>query len=177
MPDGFDHPDLASVGAAMRSAWRVEEEQATRDALERWRRSRTIVDWFVERMNAGDVVAVTCGAQRFTGTVDEVGADLAALRTPHGRIDVHLGAATAMLFEVAEHATAGGRRASMRRTFRDLVIAREDAHTVTIGTSFSPAGIESRVLAARDFVTIVTKDDAQIVVPFADVAWIALHAD
>jgi hypothetical protein len=175
MPGEFDHPDLARVGATMRSEWRDDTEQATRDALERWRRSRTIVDWFVERMNTGDVVAVTCGPQRFTGTVEEVGPDLAALRTTFGRIDVHLAATAAMQFEIVAHATAGGRRASMHRAFRDLVIAREDADVVTVGTSTAPAGLEGRVLAARDFVRVVTAD-RELVVRTADVSWIALHA-
>jgi hypothetical protein len=177
MPEGFEHPDLARVGASMRSEWRAEEEQATRDALERWRRSRTIVDWFVERMNAGDVIAVTCSSQRFTGTVEEVGADAAGLRTPFARVDVHLGATTPMQVDVVERATSGGRRASLRRSFRDIVIARETVDAVTVGTTLSPEGLDGRVTAARDFVTLVTKDGAEVVVPMSDVTWIAVHAD
>ena len=175
MPEGFDHPDLARVGASMRSEWRAEEEQATRDALERWRRSRTIVDWFVERMNAGDVIAVTCGTQRFTGTVEEVGPDLVGVRAAFARIDVHLASTAPMQFALVERATEGGRRASMRRTFRELVIAREEAGAVTVGTSLSPAGLVGRVRAARDFVTIVASDGREVVVPMDDVTWIGLH--
>jgi hypothetical protein len=175
MPEGFDHPDLAHVGASMRSEWRAEEEQATRDALERWRRSRTIVDWFVERMNAGDVIAVTCGPKRFTGTVEEVGPDLVGLRAAFARVDVHLASTAPMQFELVERVTEGGRRASMRRTFRELVIGREEPDAVTVGTSLSPDGLVGQVRAARDFVTIVSKDGGEVVVPLDDVTWIALH--
>lgn len=177
MPERFEHPDLARVTASLRSEWRAEEEQATRDALERWRRSRTAVDWFVERMNAGDTVAVTCAAQRFTGIVEEVGPDAIGVRTPFARVDVHVGSTAAMQFELVEHASAGGRRASLRRTFRDVLIARECSDTVTVGTTLSPAGLQGRVAAGRDFVTIVAAEGCEIVVPIKDVAWVVLHAD
>jgi hypothetical protein len=170
----FEHPDLAPLGAAMRSEWRAEEEAATRDAAEQWRRSRSLADWLVERMHAGDIVAVSVGPQRFTGTIEEVGPDLVALRCTFGRVDVHTADATPLAVQVVEHATAGGRRASSRRRFRDVVVAREAAGLVRVGSATMPDGIEGAVRASRDFVTVVRHGGGEVAVPFASVWWTAL---
>ena len=71
-------PDLGGVAGEMRSAWRAEQEDATADAATAWRHGRTLADWLTERMHAGDRVAVTLAERRFTGLVNEVGADLIA---------------------------------------------------------------------------------------------------
>jgi hypothetical protein len=175
MPDGLDHPDLTRVGASVRSEWRAEEQAATRDAMERWRRARTLVDWLVERMHAGDTIAAAIGPQTFTGAVDEVGRDTLGLRTSFARVDVHLGAVGPLDLALVEHATAGGHRASLRRSFRDIVIAREHEATVTIGTMSAPEGIDGRVACAGDFVTITAGDGAELVVPMDRVLWLALR--
>jgi hypothetical protein len=175
MPDGFDHPDLARVDASVRAEWRAEEEAATSDAMERWRRARTLVDWLVERMHVGDSIAATIGPQSFTGTVDEVGRDTFGLRTPFARVDVHLGAVGPLDLALVEHATAGGHRASLQRSFRDILIAREHEATVTIGTASTPDGIDGRVACAGDFVTIMAGDGAELVVPMDRVLWVALR--
>jgi hypothetical protein len=177
MPDGLDHPDLARVGASMRAEWHADADVATREAEEQWRRSRTIVDWLLERMHAGDTIAASCAGQRFTGRVDEVGPDVVGMRTAFARIDVHLapGSVGAAQFELVERASSGGWRSSTRRTFRDVVIAREQADQVTVGTLDAPAGIDCRLFAGRDFATLVLPDGGELAVPFAAMSWIALH--
>src|SRR5437763_13568174 len=85
MTDGLDHPDLAGVGADMRAEWRDEQEAATEDAAAQWRHSRTLADWLTQRTHAGDRIAISVGAQRFAGLVEEVSDDLIGLRARVGR--------------------------------------------------------------------------------------------
>src|SRR5712691_7458254 len=86
------HPDLTSLGAKMRSEWAAEQYDAAADAREQFERQRSLRDWLVAAMHAGDRLAITVVEQRFAGTVDEVGADLIGLRADFGRVDVHLAA-------------------------------------------------------------------------------------
>ena len=74
------HPDLAGVGAAMRSTWAAEQHDASADAEEQWQHRQSFRDWLIDAMHTGDRIAVTVVEQRFTGTVDEVGDDILGLR-------------------------------------------------------------------------------------------------
>ena len=66
LDDGDD--DLASAGA-LRAAWRAEEAEWSRAALERWQHEQTLVDVLRECMHRGDTVAVRFAAHTFTGVV------------------------------------------------------------------------------------------------------------
>ena len=62
--DLSQHPDLAATSAAMRAAWREEQEAATRDAAEDWHHRQTLVDRLRAHMHRGDGVTVTVLGRR-----------------------------------------------------------------------------------------------------------------
>jgi hypothetical protein len=171
--DPEQHPDLARVAGEMRAEWRAEQDAAAADAAAHWRHMRTLTDWLRDRMHAGDVVAATVRERRFVGHVDEVGADLVAMRSSFGRVEIHLDAALPVAFELVEHATRGGTRSSRRRAFRDALVARDAESDVTVATALHPSGIHGTLLVGRDFVIVVTASGVDTVVPIAQVAWVA----
>ena len=101
-----------------------EQNEATADAAEQFRRNQSLRDWLTAAMHAGDRIAVTIVDQRFTGTVEEVGDDLLALRAMFGRVDIHLAAGIPLQIELEDHPTSGGQRG---RT--DVRVRRGDRHT------------------------------------------------
>jgi hypothetical protein len=167
------HPDLARVAGEMRAEWRAEQDAAAADAAEHWRHRRTLTDWLCERMHAGDVVGAIVAEQRFVGRVEEVGDDLLALRGSFGRVEIHLDTAIPIAFELVEHATRGGMRSPLRRTFRDALVARDAQPDVIVGTTLHASGIRGRLLVGRDFVTVAEASGVDIAVPIAQVAWVA----
>jgi hypothetical protein len=167
-----DHPDLTGVAGMMRAEWRAEQEIATADAAAQWRHHRSLTDWLCERMHAGDRIAVTVVEQSFTGLVDEVGDDLLALRCAFGRVEIHVCAGIQISFELVEHATQGGTRATIRRGFRDALLARDTQPGVRVGTLQQPEGIVGTLLVSRDFVAVVTRAGEETLVPIAQIAWV-----
>jgi sarcosine oxidase delta subunit len=167
-----DHPDLTGVAGEMRAAWRAEQEAATADAAEQWRHGRGLADWLCERMHAGDQIAVTVAVQSFAGLVEEVGDDLLGLRCVFGRVEIHVGAGIAISFELVEHATRGGTRATSRRAFRDALLARDAQAGVRVGTLQQPEGIDGTLRVSRDFVAVVTRAGTETLVPIDQVAWV-----
>jgi len=71
----FDDVDLPAAGA-LRAAWRAEEAEWSRAALERWEHDRTLADVLRDCMHRGDTVAVDVDAQVFAGAVASVGVDM-----------------------------------------------------------------------------------------------------
>jgi hypothetical protein len=173
--DPVQHPDLARLAGEMRAAWRAEQEAAAADAAEHWRHTRTLTDWLCDRMHAGDVIGALVSGQRFVGRVEEVGADLLALRGAVGRVEIHLDTGIPVAFELVEHATSGGMRSPRRRTFRDALVARDTQRDVVVGTTLQRSGIRGTLLVGRDFVTVAATsiDTIETVVPIAQVAWVA----
>lgn len=167
-----DHSDLVPLGAAMRAEWQAETEAAIVDATERRRHEQTLVDWLTDHMHAGDWVAATCGSTRFEGEVEEVSPDLVALRTRLGRVDLHLVPGAPVVFHVADHRTAGGRRAPTSRSFRDALLARDGRDDLTIGTTFDADGVNGRLLVSADFVTVVARLGGETVIPLDHVIWV-----
>ena len=112
------HPDLAGVGAAMRSD--VGGRATRRDRPTRrssGSAARRFRDWLTDAMHAGDRLAVTIVDQRFTGTVDEVGDDLLGLRAIFGRVDLHLLPGIPLHIELVDHPTSGGHRGKTDGSF------------------------------------------------------------
>ena len=169
-----DHPDLTGVAGEMRAEWRAEQDAAAADAAAQWRHGRSLTEWLRDRMHAGDRIAVMVTAQPFVGIVEEVGADLLALRCAFGRVEIHVGAGIPISFEIVEHAKEGGTRGALRREFRDALLARDAQAGVSVGTRQHPDGIEGTLLVGRDFVTIVTRAGTETVVPIAHVAWVTV---
>jgi hypothetical protein len=170
---GIPEPQgLAGVGAEMRAEWRAEQEAATADAAEQWRRSRTLSDWLDERMHAGDRIAVVVGDHRFTGLVEETGDDLIAVRGIFGRVDVHVTPGIPLSIEIHDHPTSGGDRARQRRSFHDALLMRDGREGMTVGTVHDPEGLDGRLFVGRDFVSVVAKLGAETVVPLQYVTWV-----
>jgi hypothetical protein len=171
--DGLEHPDLAGVGSEMRAEWRAEQEAATEDAAAQWRHGRTLDDWLGERMHAGDRIAVLVGDQRFAGYVEENSDDLLAVRAAYGRVDIHIVPGVPLLIEMYDHATAGGDRASSRRTFREALLARDGRDDQTVGCLHDLEGLDGTLYVGKDFVSVVAKLGAETVVPLQHVVWAA----
>jgi hypothetical protein len=171
--DGNDHPDLSGIAGEMRAEWRAEQDAAAADAAAQWRHSRSLSDWLLDRMHAGDRIAATVGTRAFVGLVDEVGADLLALRCASGRVELHVCAAVPISFELVEHATKGGTRGAARRGFRDALLARDAQAGVSIGTVQQPDGIDGTMLVGRDYVTVIAAGGRETIIPIVHVVWVA----
>lgn len=167
------HPDLAGVGAAMRSEWAAEQHDAARDAREQFQRRQTFREWLVAAMHAGDRLAVTIVDQRFTGVVEEVGEDLLALRAIFGRVDLHLAPGIPLHIELVDHPQSGGGRGRTDGSFAEAVAARDPDADMSVGTPFHPEGIDGTIVAGRDFVQIKARAGAVTVVQLSQVAWVS----
>lgn len=167
-----EHPDLTAIAGEMRAEWRAEQEAAAADAAAQWRHGRVLADWLRDRMHAGDRVAATIATRSFVGLVEEVGADLLALRGAAGRVEIHVCAGIPISFELVEHATEGGMRAVRSRGFRDALLARDEQSGLRIGAVQHPDGIDGTLLLSRDFVVIVSPRGAETIIPIAQLAWV-----
>ncbi len=181
MTDGSDdlarHPDLAGVGAAMRSQWAAEQQEATADAQEDWNRRQTFRDWLTDAMHAGDRLAVTIVDQRFTGTVEDVGEDLLGLRCIFGRVDLHLLPGVPLHIELVDHPSSGGHRGKTDGEFTACLAARDPQADTSVGTLFHPQGIDGQVTAGRDFLITRARAGAVTVIPLSQVAWVSNRRD
>ncbi len=171
------HPDLAPLGAAMRSEWAAEQHDATRDAQQQWDRNQTFRDWLTAAMHAGDRLAVTIVEQRFTGTVEGVGDDILAMRCIFGRVDLQLAHGIPLFIELVEHPAIGGHRGKTDASFAAALMARDPEADTSVGTVFHPEGLDGQVIAGQDFVTIKARAGAVTVVPIAQVAWVSNRRD
>jgi len=166
------HPDLAGVGAKMRSEWAAEQHDAIADAQEQWNRNQTFRDWLTDAMHAGDRLAVTVVDQRFTGTIEEVGDDIVGLRCIFGRVDLQLLPGIPLYIELVDHPTSGGHRGKTDASFAASLIARDPKADTSVGTVFHPEGLDGQVTAGKDFVTIKARAGAVTVVPLTQIAWV-----
>jgi hypothetical protein len=166
-------PALGDVGGQMRAEWQAETEAATDDAAAQWRHSRTLSDWLVERMHAGDRVAVTVTDQRFAGTVEESSTDLIALQGVFGRVDIHVAHGIPIFVEINDHAMSGGSRATSSRSFREALLARDGRDDLSVGTLHDSEGLDGTLYVGHDFVSVVAKMGVETVVPLAFVTWVA----
>lgn len=173
MAEGLQHPDLAGVGAQMRAEWRDEQESATADASAQWRHSRTLADWFGERMHAGDRVAIGIADQRFTGLVEEIGSDFVGLRAVHGRVDIQLVPGLALEIEIVDHPTSGGQRGRTDRKFYDALLERDGQADLTVGSIADMEGHDGTLYVGADFVSVVAKLGRETVLPLQYVVWVS----
>src|SRR4051812_8190338 len=173
--DPEQHPDLTGVAGEMRAVWRAEQDDATADAAAQWRHSRTMADWFTERMHAGDRVAVTVIDQRFTGLVDEIGPDLIALQCAFGRVDIHVVPGVSLVFDINDKALTGGSRVNKGRTFHEALMARDMHPDMTVGTTLDPEGLDGTLFVGGDFVSVVARLGAETVSPLHCVAWASVR--
>jgi hypothetical protein len=171
--DLSSHPDLGPLGARMRSAWAQEQDDATADAQEQFQRHQSFRDWLTAAMHAGDRLACTVVDQRFTGTVEEVGEDLLALRALFGRIDIHLAPGIPLQIEVEDHPKSGGQRGRTDGSFVAALAARDPEADTSIGTTYHPQGLDGLMTAGSDFVISRAKAGAVTVLPMTQIAWVS----
>ena len=173
-PDDLSaHPDLGPLGARMRSEWAQEQDDAAADAREQFQRHQSLRDWLIAAMHAGDRLAITVVDQRFTGTVEELGDDLIGLRAMFGRVDIHVAPGIPLQIELEDHAKSGGRRGNTDVSFAAALAARDPNADTSIGTAYSPQGIDGLMTAGVDFVISKAKAGAMTVVPMSQIAWVA----
>jgi hypothetical protein len=171
--DVSSHPDLGQLGARMRSSWAQEQNDATDDAAEQFRRNQSLRDWLTAAMHAGDRIAVTVVDQRFTGTVEEIGEDLLALRALFGRVDVRLAPGIPLQIEVEDHPTKGGQRGRTDVSFAAALAMRDPDADTSIGTVYHPQGLDGLMSAGSDFVVSRAKAGAVTVLPMSQIAWVS----
>ena len=172
------HPDLATTSAAMRAAWREEQEAATREAAEDWQHRQTMVDRLRAHMHRGDGLTVTVLGRRLIGFVEEVGEDVLALRTATGRIDVHLRPSIAFEYALTAPAREGGHRGTdaVGGSFRAALLVREHDARVLLGTAAEPDGRAGVLRVGGDHV-VLTTPDTEVVVPITSVGWVCPAPD
>jgi hypothetical protein len=171
--DLSEHPDLAATGAAMRAAWREEQEAATRDAAEDWQHRQTLADRLRAHMHRGDGLTVTVLGRRLVGFVEEVGEDVLALRTASGRIDVHVAPSIAFEYAVTSPAREGGHRGTdaVGGSFRAALLVREQDARALLGTIADPDGRAGHLRVGGDHV-VLTTPDTELAVPFTSIGWV-----
>ena len=151
------HPDLATTSAAMRAAWREEQEAATREAAEDWQHRQTMVDRLRAHMHRGDGLTVTVLGRRLIGFVEEVSEDEYALTAP---------------------AREGGHRGTdaVGGSFRAALLVREHDARVLLGTAAEPDGRAGVLRVGGDHV-VLTTPDTEVVVPITSVGWVCPAPD
>lgn len=170
-PDDARPPDLGASGAAMREAWREEQESVTRDAAEQWRHSRTLLDLAREHMHRGDRVAITVAGHRAVGVIIEVASDRIGLLDHGARSDVHVTDALPLAFSVVERARAGGRTGARAASFRARLLELEAAgEPVLVATSMGLDTFTGALSVGTDLVVLTTTAGVDTVVSLSSVA-------
>jgi hypothetical protein len=170
---GADEPgtggDLDGLGAGLREAWRAEQEAAARDAVEAFRHGRVLRDVLLDLAARGDRVRVVVAGLNLTGEVVGSSDDLAAIHTPTGRVDVHIGAVQPPPIQVVERVRRGGRRPeavpSLRARLLELEAAQQPVRVLIADGTDAPGTLE----VGADHV-VVTSADAAVVVKLAAIA-------
>jgi len=145
---------------------------ATHGSHEDGQRRQSLREWLIDAMQAGDRIAVTIVEQRFTGTVEEVGDDLLALRAIFGRVDLHLVAGVPLHIELVDHPSSGGHHGNTGRLFAAVLATRDPNADTTVGTVIHPDGVDGQVSVGSDFLITKARAGAVTVIPLAQVAWV-----
>ena len=170
-----DHPDLTGVAGEMRAEWRAEQEAAAADAA-RAVAARARARRLVARPDARGRPHRGDASRRngSSGSVEEVGDDLLALRCRPGASRSTCAPAIPIAFELVEHATQGGTRSASppgvpRRAPRARRATRRPRRDV------AGAGRHRRDAARRRATTSRSRraPGAETVVPIAHVAWVS----
>lgn len=166
--------DLEGLGAELREAWRSDQESLTDEAEVSWRHRRNLDDLLVGHMYSGDVLAVSVAGHTFTGSVAAVGADLVALATSDGRVDIRTASGpgsrapttrTPLLIRVLrrggeEEGLAGPRDpSSFDARLLELEAAEED---LVVGSDALAEELVGTIRLGADHVTIERGDDVAV---------------
>jgi hypothetical protein len=173
---GFPEHDLSAAAAALRAAWRADEEEWIRGAVAHWEHRRTLVDVARDCMHRGDTVAVLVGGATFTGTLSAAGDDLLQVLTPSGHVDIQLHASlpSPVVLRVVTRAHAGGRRGDPNAsTFRARLLEREaDGDEVVVGSLLLAEALGGTLSVGADQVGVRDGDGSPTYLPIAWVGWI-----
>ena len=136
-----------------------------------WAHRQTLQDRLRAHMHRGDRIAVTVAGQRVAGVPEEVGADLLAVRTPFGRVDIHLTSDDSVLVRARRDGTARAATAAPMppaERFRDALLAREqDAASRRSGRSPNADGIDGTLVVGADHVRDRRSTGEETIVPIA----------
>jgi hypothetical protein len=170
-PELYENPELAAVAWSARAEWRADEEEWTAAAYERWSHDRTLLDRATEHLHRGDVLAVALpGGGACRGRVIGVGADVLALDTAGGRVDVHVRDAPAIAWRVGERAVEGGTRGVELRGFRSRLLELE-GDPVEAGIAHFDGVTRGTLTVGRDHVSLES-DGVTTVLGLATVDWV-----
>ena len=166
-----DDDDLWSAGA-LRAAWRDEEAEWSRAALERWQHEQTLVDVLRECMYRGDTVAVRFAAHTFTGVLTSVGDDVARIAAPDGAVDVRVTARLPAVVRVVRAARRGGTRGDATVTTFWARLRQLDRTEVQLGVHPTDDVVDGTLLVGRDQVGVTDRDGGRAYVPIGSVSWV-----
>jgi hypothetical protein len=161
--------------AAVRAEWRVEEEQWSRAALERWEHGRTLADVLRDARDRGDSVTLVFASVAWSGRVAAVGDGVARVDAGSGApVDVRLGPDAPFVLRVR----AGARDTPWARAPLTTFTARLrelDGTAVCIGTA---AGVlEGSLRIGHDQVRVTAADGGVAYAPAGSVSWVRVVAD
>lgn len=165
-------PDLAAAAQRDRDARRAEASDWEREGARHLLRERLLADVAVELLHRGDVVAVTAGGRRFTGTVVHAAGDVVCLATAAGDVDLNL--RVPLLVRVVDRVPAGGRsRSRVGDSFKARLFLHEASGArVEVGTIADSEPVSGAVAAvARDHV-VVEDRDVTAYVPLSAIAYV-----
>jgi hypothetical protein len=167
-----ERDDDGSSAGALRAAWRAEDAEWSRAALERWQHEQTLVDVVRECMYRGDTVAVRFAAHTFTGVVTSVGDDVVRIAAPDGAVDVRVTPRMPAVVRIVSAARRGGTRgdttlATFRARLRQL-----DRTRVRLGVHPADDAVEGTMLLGRDHVCVTDRDGGRAYVPMESVSWV-----
>jgi hypothetical protein len=171
-PELHENPELAAAAWSARVEWRADEEEWTAAAFEKWSHDRTLLDRATEHLHRGDVLAVALpGGGACRGRVVGVGADVVALDTAGGRVDVHVGDAPAIAWRVVERADNGGTRGVELTSFRARLVELEGDAAVEVGVAHFDGVARGALTVGRDHLSL-DDDGVTTVLGLAAVDWV-----
>ncbi|MEZ5169938.1 MAG: hypothetical protein R3A49_04230 [Acidimicrobiia bacterium] len=182
-----DRPDppveLASFAAELREGWRSEHEGFAAEAEVAWRHRLSLNDVLAAHRRRGDVLAVEVLERTFTGHVVAVGADLLALHTTDGRVDIRTAfrhdeseaTRAPLVVRLVQRGTRGDGRTpteddlGFRSRLLELEARREPVVVGALGLSEEPVG---PVAIGADHLKV--GGDSHVLLPLVSVAYVRL---
>jgi hypothetical protein len=159
--DHFDHlVDLhGDAAATVRAEWRADEEEWTAAAVAQWSHGRTLLERVRHHMHRGDTLDVELGTTRVIGRVVAVGADVFAVDSVGGRVDLHAPSHAPIACRVLHPAPSGGNRGLDVPSFRARLLELErDETVIDLGITIWSGSCRGRLTVGRDHVVVVDDD-------------------
>jgi hypothetical protein len=176
-----DDPALRAAAARLRHEWRIDEEEANRDAYVAWRHTRTLEQVLRESMARGDRVEVRVQGHDMRGVIVDLAHDLVSLREAPGRprMDIRLGADVAFAMRIVATAITEGRVGGGEDgDFRGRLMAREESEepsrVYVVGERSAFVG---RIVVGNDVVDVIGADGTTWCVGLAAIVAVSTARD